>query len=571
MAQGVQGMADRARAHALGPGRLVSARTHLDARSVGREAGAVDAAGERRVRALWELGRAQSRELAARLRAAAEFYGSRGAAGATENDMDDADAADMAVAVALRLTTAQAGSIIADGHRAVSQYPRVLARLEAGAMAAEWFRYLLRATRDLSDEAHDLIDERVSAWELESIPVARFRRELRMLIAWVAVRVESEEPESPGRARGVRLLDVDPVRGVASLEVSGPIPEVLALSHRLDAAARAVQQAQRHALGAAGTGSDSPRIPYDASGAVASSGRASSLRELRYAILTRTVLDSDHVEIPAERFRLQVTVPMMTLLGAGDAPGVFEGEHPIPPQMARELAAGEPVWHRILTDPVRGIPLPARADAYRPTAQMREHLRLRHPVCAAPGCTRSSAIGAEIDHIEEFDHRAPDRGGATTLENLHILCWRHHQLKTSRRIDPERASPPQPGAPPGPPGPPAPPVPLARPGSLALPGASGPGKRPGREAGPPTATRWRIEGLAETLVEDNRDLCTTQQVAALEAAWRAFESVRQRRHVQRKTLQGTGREARHSGASDWAESPPSDTAVRTVYAGPPPF
>lgn len=179
-------------------------------------------------------------------------------------------------------------------------------------------------------------------------------------------------------------------------------------------------------------------IPFDGEGRVAATGRPLSLAQLRYAALARTVIETGGIEVSADRFRMNVTVPALTLLGASDAPGMIEGTHPIPAAMARELASGEPVWHRVLTDPATGVFLPAAADAYRPTPRMIEHLRLRHPVCAAPGCTASTRIGAEVDHIEEFDHADPAAGGRTELSNLHLLCRKHHRTKTARRIDPVR-------------------------------------------------------------------------------------------------------------------------------------
>src|SRR5699024_6167017 len=55
-----------------------------------------------------------------------------------------------------------------------------------------------------------------------------------------------------------------------------------------------------------------------------------------------------------------------------------------------------------------------------------------------PACTHTTADDAENDHIEEFDHTDPTRGGPTSLHNLHRLDWRHHDLKTAGRLDPVR-------------------------------------------------------------------------------------------------------------------------------------
>src|SRR5699024_1192952 len=52
-------------------------------------------------------------------------------------------------------------------------------------------------------------------------------------------------PSPPSKARDARIVDIDPETGTASLCVTGPIPEIQALAHRLDIAARTVQRAQR--------------------------------------------------------------------------------------------------------------------------------------------------------------------------------------------------------------------------------------------------------------------------------------------------------------------------------------
>nr|WP_275436643.1 HNH endonuclease signature motif containing protein [Helcobacillus sp. ACRRO] len=69
---------------------------------------------------------------------------------------------------------------------------------------------------------------------------------------------------------------------------------------------------------------------------------------------------------------------------------------------------------------------------------MLEHLRTRNPVCAFPGCSKRTHKVSEADHIIEFDHEDPHRGGRTELDNLHLLCRRHHQLKTAKHCRPSR-------------------------------------------------------------------------------------------------------------------------------------
>src|SRR5699024_5761308 len=56
-------------------------------------------------------------------------------------------------------------------------------------------------------------------------------------------------------------------------------------------------------------------------------------------------------------------------------------------------------------------------------------------------CSRPTSWASEMDHIQEYDHHSPADGGRTCIENCHLLCWRHHQLKTAGLLDPTRLTP----------------------------------------------------------------------------------------------------------------------------------
>src|SRR5699024_4512726 len=195
------------------------------------------------------------------------------------------------------------------------------------------------------------------------------------------------------------------------------------------------------------------------------------------------VLDTDPVQETTSAYKLLVTVPVMTMLGRDDAPAMLEGTTPIPAELARELAAGQSTWTRILTDEARGTYLPVTPETYRPSAAMRRQLRLRHPVCAVPGCARPTATASEDDHILEYDHEHPARGGPTSLANLHRLCWQHHQLKTAGLLDPTRD----------------------------------PGE--GEDPRAPLTTRWTLGDDLRTTTQESTDLLTPRTARLLEHAW----------------------------------------------------
>jgi len=124
----------------------------------------------------------------------------------------------------------------------------------------------------------------------------------------------------------------------------------------------------------------------------------------------------------AIRAQVQITVPVLTLLGHADAGAAVAGRSPIDPATARHLAAHAPGWDRVLCDPVTGTVL--EVDRYSPTAAQRRYLAARDQHCRAPGC-RAPLTRCQLDHNHEAQH-----GGVTRLTNLCHLCVRHHTLKT---------------------------------------------------------------------------------------------------------------------------------------------
>lgn len=439
---------------------------------------------------LWDSGRQDSRRLALRyqvvLEASQDPWG-------PELDKDAAAMEELHVSLALRCTRVQAARMIRESHRVGALLPRSLDRLAEGEFPAAWFSTLIERTGDLEDDAVREVDDALAEADLAVSPEA-FSRRLGHLITAATAHSELPEHAIPEARRRV-VLDPPRPDGTGCLRIIGPIPELLDLSRRLDQAAHAVKNAQLSAL------EDGTPIPSDPDGMVESTGQVPPLTTIRYSVLLGAWLDTDGVEVPATRFRMTVTVPFMTLLGESDAPGMLDGTTPIPAEMARDLAGREDAWYRVLTDPSTGRFLPLAADRYRPTAAQLEHLRLRHPTCAVPGCNRPTSWLAEADHIEEFDHEDPGSGGRTDVDNLHDLCREHHRLKTLGLLDPVRDD-------------------LAG------------------------TTWWDVSGMLMTMQDDGRDLATEQVVTEMTTAWEQFEasramrteSTRRRREVQERGL-----------------------------------
>ena len=410
--------------------------------------------------------RDEARAYAERLRKLAALWDD------SDEDPDGGELYVILIADARRITLHQARALLHDACTAVTALPMTLARLEAGDLPVTWFELLLRRVRRLTPDQCIQVDDRVSRWDLANIPCDRFTRELGKLVAWFGAAAVHA---TPAEQRDVALQLNPDHDGTARVVITGPIHEILGFTRRLDLAAREVQSQQRRAL------EENRPAPFDIDGDVVRDGRQMTLAALRYAIVSRTMLDTGGIEVPQSRLRLQVVVPALTLLGETDAPGTIDGTIPLPARLARHLAADESTWYRILTDPTSGAFLPLPPSRYSPTATMREHLRLLDPVCAVPGCTRNVCTVGEADHIEEYNHRYPEQGGQTSIENLHRLCWTHHDMKTRGLLDPVRE--------------------------------------------PDGTTTWYIGGQARLTTHPNRDLLTPELADALQRSWEFYDEM----------------------------------------------
>ncbi|WP_341361403.1 DUF222 domain-containing protein [Georgenia sp. M64] len=129
---------------------------------------------------------------------------------------------------------------------------------------------------------------------------------------------------------------------------------------------------------------------------------------------------------------IQVTIPAGTLLGLGEHPAHLAGYGPIPADLARTIAA-DGTWRALFTDPDTGEYHHLATRAYRPGADLTRHIIARDTTCTFPGC-RQPATRTDLDHIDPHDPTTannPDTDPQTCQDNLHSLCRRHHNLKTT--------------------------------------------------------------------------------------------------------------------------------------------
>jgi len=130
----------------------------------------------------------------------------------------------------------------------------------------------------------------------------------------------------------------------------------------------------------------------------------------------------DLVDRPAP-VTVMVRVDRDALLRGHAEPGELcelDGHGPIPVPLAKALAT-DAFWSVVFTEAgdIKAVSHLGRTI----NQKLRTALTFRDRTCVVPGC--AMPYGLEIDHVKEMEF-----GGATTLDNLALLCTHHHRLKT---------------------------------------------------------------------------------------------------------------------------------------------
>jgi hypothetical protein len=294
---------------------------------------------------------------------------------------------------------------IDEAERLVRRLPQTLTALAAGRIGERHARALIEQSIGLGAHPSDAdprdAERRLARFESETVPLAealnppavrrRARRiRERLLPESIEVRVKRAVSE-----RRVVLEDADD--GMAWLHHYLPAEEAHAAYDRLSRLAR------RAARG---------------SGRTLAQTRADIARDLLLAGAPEGISGADSI-----RPTVYVTVPVLTLLGACDAPAVLDGYGPIDADTAQRLAATAPSFTRILTHPETGVVLSVGRDSYAVPADLKRFVQLRDGRCRFPGCGRV-ARGCELDHTVAWAD-----GGETAHDNLAALCSGHHHLK----------------------------------------------------------------------------------------------------------------------------------------------
>lgn len=121
----------------------------------------------------------------------------------------------------------------------------------------------------------------------------------------------------------------------------------------------------------------------------------------------------------AERYQVVVHVTAETLAANVDGRSELECGQCLAPDTVRRIAC-DGSWLRITGD-ADGNPLDIGRKTRAVPPAMQRALRSRDGGCRFPGCTRHRFVDAH--HIHHWAN-----GGATSLDNLVLLCRHHHRL-----------------------------------------------------------------------------------------------------------------------------------------------
>src|SRR5262245_57550910 len=290
---------------------------------------------------------------------------------AVAQDAPDPDFAADELSFALHWTRFGAQAQVAFAQELTGRLPQVHAGLLAGQIDMPKARVIAELTGPLEDDtARHVVDKVLPA--APGLTTGQLRAKLRRLVISVDPQAAKKRQERAVRERRVECYP-DP-DGTATLLGAGlPAERAQAAANRIDQLAQAAKQAGDHR----------------------------TMDQIR-ADLFLDVLDGSSTGQSVDA-RVEVTVPLETLLRLKDAPGELAGYGPMLGDIARQLAEGsrQRFWKYTVIDPV-GRPV-QHGTTRRPTAEVARKVRQRDRTCRAPGC-RMPAIRCDIDHHRDWQH-----------------------------------------------------------------------------------------------------------------------------------------------------------------------
>jgi hypothetical protein len=274
--------------------------------------------------------------------------------------------------------------------RALGNLPAINAALKSGKLSYAKVRALTRVAT--AETEAKLLDAALYATGAQLERLCRGYR-----VAMTADNV------LPPPERSVRRRDL--VGGMVKLEIVLTADEAALVLGALDRA-RDIAPEQAEDVSAE-TSSEDPKHPSRADGMVA-------LAESYLAGRTGTGTGNG-----GERFQVMVHVDQDPLAPEGTLAGTLEDGTRVSAETLRRVACDCRLLAQRGHGELSSVTIGRRSRSIPPA--MRRALRLRDRGCAFPGCTHHRFLHGH--HIQHWLH-----GGATSLDNLSLLCSHHHHL-----------------------------------------------------------------------------------------------------------------------------------------------
>jgi len=299
------------------------------------------------------------------------------------------------LACTIRVPRRTAENLIAESRALAGELPATRAALEAGEISYQHAKVVINQAWSVPDEAK-------AAFEVEvlrsagTVTASKLKYRARLLRERLHPETIRARHQKSVRDRAV-FFEPEP-DGMASLTLYDSAEKVAGAYERVMLAALSLQ------------GPEEVR----------------TLTQLKADVFADIILDGVTPSGLGKGIRgaVNVTVPVLTLMGLGEEPGFLEGYGPIDPDTARQIAAGAPSFTRILVHPETGAVLSVGRDRYAVPEDLKRFLRVRDKTCRFPGCNRSAAH-CDLDHSLDWQFE-----GLTAHDNLAHLCPACHALKS---------------------------------------------------------------------------------------------------------------------------------------------
>ncbi len=332
------------------------------------------------------------------------------------------------VATALRLSGNTAQIRIDVARTLTNHLPATCSALASGEISPAAATVIARESAEIirkgiSKEKLREIEEKALAHSEFHTP-AQVANKVRHLIALAAPEEFEESVKSAYECRRVNLYP-EP-NGMATIVALLPAPDAQTIMLAIEKLARLNKNETSESKASQSIQSENgeSNLPSDnlslESPTTIDQFRADALTQLAKSFLQTTTDEGMNHRRP---ITLNLTMDLPTLLGISNNPANLAGYGVIPASIARELAA-DGKWRRFITDPISGALLDYGREIYEPPQVLVDFLLARDRTCRFPGCRQPARV-ADIDHAIAWDD-----GGKTSLENLGLLCRRHHRLKT---------------------------------------------------------------------------------------------------------------------------------------------